>query len=200
MTLLDYYLPVFSHTLLALKDPEETAESLRQTLMQLYDTAYHQASQRHYSRQDIYAASSAILICLDELILCSGHPLAGCWRSSPLQSEIHGKRLGGMLFFQQLEEISDDNDELRILYLFCLFTGYKGRYVSDDNNVLENIITLHIKKLPREYVRCLKNDETQSWNIHPPMIEKKKKKPLLSISILLVTTVFYVSMNLMLII
>lgn len=90
MALLDNYLPLFSHTIIALEDPEASATSLRQTLMQLRDTANH----HHYGRQDIHSASSAIFICLDELILCSGHRMAECWRNNPLQKEIHGNSLG----------------------------------------------------------------------------------------------------------
>lgn len=200
MALLEDYLPLFSHTLIALEDPEVSATSLRQTLMQWHDTVHQRVSQRHYSHQDIHSASSAIFICLDELILCSGHRLAGYWRSHSLQKEIHGNSLGGMHFFQQLEEMSDDNDELRTLYLFCLLTGYKGRYVSDDNNVLEDIIHRHIKKLPEEYERCLHSGETLTWNTRQPVAKVKQKKPILTLFMVLAVSITYISMNLMLII
>ncbi|MCU6244136.1 DotU family type IV/VI secretion system protein [Enterobacter asburiae] len=200
MALLDDYLPLFSHMLIALDDPETSAVSLRQTLMQLHDTANHGIIQRHYRCQDIHSASSAVFICLDELILCSGHSLTECWRNHPLQKELHGNSLGGMHFFQQLEDMDNDNDELRTLYLFCLLTGYKGRYVSDDNNTLDEIIYRHIKKLPGEYGHCLKNGEAQAWNIRPGVLKARKKKLRLSLFIVLAVSITYIFMNLMLII
>ncbi len=196
MALLDNYLPLFSHTIIALDDPEASATSLRQTLMQLCDTANH----HHYGRRDIHSASSAVFICLDELILCSGHRLAECWRNDPLQKEIHGNSLGGMHFFQQLEDMDDDNDDLRILYLFCLLTGYKGRYVSDDNNELDDIIHRNIKKLPEEYEHCLYNGKTLTWNTFPHVLKVRKKKTLLPLFMVLAVSITYISMNLMLII
>ncbi|MFP2431126.1 DotU family type IV/VI secretion system protein [Enterobacter ludwigii] len=198
MALVDYYLTLFSHMLITLKNPEATAESLRQELLQELQTL-QQPSLRHYSRQDIYAASSAVCICLDELILCSGHPMVGYWRNHLLQREIHNNSLGGMHFFQQLSEISDNNHELRIVYLFCLLMGYKGRYVIDEKKELERIIDQNIKKLPQEYIRCLIYNETDVWNTRPEMPRLKKNKPILTIFIILLASIVYLSMNLMLV-
>ncbi|EBB6210879.1 MULTISPECIES: DotU family type IV/VI secretion system protein [Enterobacteriaceae] len=200
MALLDDYLPLISHTIIALEDPETSAVSLRQTLIQLRDTVYHLNSQGNNSRQDVRSACSAIFICLDEIILCSGHRMAEDWHQRPLQKEIHGNSLGGIHFFQQLEEISDNNDELRVVYLFCLFVGYKGRYITEDHHVLDDIIDRHVQKLPGEYAQSLYNGKTPAWNSRPPVTNTRKKKLSLRLLIVLAVSITYLIMNLLLII
>ncbi|MGV3344538.1 DotU family type IV/VI secretion system protein [Enterobacteriaceae bacterium LUAb1] len=211
MELLDIYLPLFTHTINVIQNkaclpaPDQSegdqASVLRQTLLALHETALYSAGKKNYVSQDISSATFAAFICLDEIILCSRHVLAETWHHHLLQNELPGRGLGGVMFFENLSAIDENNHSLRIVYLFCLFLGYKGRYIQDGDAPLEIIIAREIDKLPPRVKNCLEKNENLVWNMRPGAAKTRSnhKKKIMTLIVLSVFVV-YIAMNFILII
>lgn len=200
MELIDIYLPLFTHSINALKDPECKPAELRGDLLKYLETANDIVRAKNYSENDIELATSAIFFYLDEMILCSDCTWIEVWRKCLLQSEVPGKALGGVLFFEQLSKIDDNNHSLRLIYLFCLFLDYKGCYIQDANDSLEIIINKEIDKLPHSFKQHLKYNESLAWNMRY-QVEKKNSffKKITTTAVILSIFIIYLIMNLLLI-
>lgn len=200
MQLIDIYLPLFTRSINALTDPECQPDELRGDLLKLIENTNDIVRAKNYSENDIELATSAIFIYLDEMILCSDCTWKEVWRKGLLQSEAPCKALGGILFFEYLSQIDDKNYSLRLIYLFCLFLGYKGRYIQDADNTLNYIINNEIDKLPDPYKHYLKHNESLAWNIRHEIIGKNSYlKKITTTAIILSFLIVYLMMNLFLI-
>lgn len=56
------------------------------------------------------------------------------WRPLMLQKKIFSTSLAGVLFYDRLEALSQNDDELRELFVLCLSMGFLGRYSQHPND------------------------------------------------------------------
>ncbi|OCA52985.1 hypothetical protein Phpb_04037 [Photorhabdus namnaonensis] len=148
MQLLDCYIPVFTCVLRMIQQQVNQAETLRQTLLAELTQAQNRARLQGYGAQDIEEANFAVVVWADEAILCAGQEALSVWRQSSLQAELYDAELGGNTFFDRLGALVADNYQVRLVYVFCLFAGFYGRYGKRDNLELHNIIQQELDNLP----------------------------------------------------
>jgi type VI secretion system protein ImpK len=151
MGLIDLFLPLFICAISSIKNQKITATQLRKNILNLHATAIECAHNLKFPEVVISSATFATFICLDEIILCSDHHLTLEWRGMLLQNETTCQGLGGVIFFEHLNNIKENEGQLRILFIFCLLIGYKGRYVNDGTVALDILINQEINKLPHEF-------------------------------------------------
>lgn len=179
MNLLDVYMPLFTYainiisfennyTTMSCSESEVTGRpspnDVREQLLDLHNRITKQAKEKSFPCQDISSATLATLICLDEIILCSNSHLADVWQNYLLQNELPVKGLGGIVFYENLADIDINNHSLRILYIFCLFLGFKGKYIVAGEVSLGYIIDDEISKLPPIYQDSIRLNENNLWN------------------------------------
>jgi len=77
---------------------------------------------------------------IDEVILSSDFIDKKRWRKNLLQKKFYNTANAGREFYDRLLQIDKKSYDLRLLYLYCLFLGFKGKYFSDaDKEALEEV-------------------------------------------------------------
>lgn len=81
-----------------------------------------------------------ILAWIDEVILSSTYEQKRVWRKNLLQKKFFNTSNAGHEFYQRLSSLEKNDFDLRSLYLYCLFLGFKGKYYnSEDKETLDAI-------------------------------------------------------------
>jgi len=89
-----------------------------------------------------------VAVWIDEVILNSQNKDKRLWRKELLQKKFFNTSNGGFEFFENLNSLDKDASELRLLYLYCLFLGFRGRYYkTEDKKNLE-----HIFKIQKSFI------------------------------------------------
>lgn len=70
---------------------------------------------------------------IDEVILSSDFKDKKQWRKNLLQKKFFNTSNAGYEFYDELSRIDKNAYDLRMLYLYCLFLGFKGRYYKDED-------------------------------------------------------------------
>ncbi|HHL2712516.1 TPA: DotU family type IV/VI secretion system protein [Yersinia enterocolitica] len=152
MKLLNCYLPLFKLGYEFTLYPEKYADYvvLRETCIELLKKGALDA-ELEYDKADCDAALFAVVVWLDERILCSSLDCVDQWRATLLQMQLFQTSIGGELFFTWLDGIDEDNIPLLHVYLFCLLTGFHGKYMWQDNDLLHQRIEEAKLCLPQEW-------------------------------------------------
>ncbi len=74
-----------------------------------------------------------IVAWIDEMVLSSQNKDKKLWRKQLLQKKFFNTSNAGHEFFEKLEVLPSDAFEVRLLYLYCMFLGFKGRYYKVEN-------------------------------------------------------------------
>ena len=123
-----------------------TVEKLSDDYEALVSRANDEFNLRHIKFTD---ALFPIAVWIDEVILNSQNKDKKLWRKRLLQKRFFNTSNGGYEFFENLESLDGSASELRLLYLYCLFLGFKGKYYkAGDEKSLE-----HIFKTQKKFIR-----------------------------------------------
>jgi type VI secretion system protein ImpK len=141
MSLVNCYMPVFRFITSFILEPLEHIDyhRFRNNCIHLLEQA-HLAAELHHSPQDCEAAKFAVVIWLDEQVLCSAAGWVKQWRAALLQSYYFDLSVGGGEFFSRLDAIDKTNTQLRVVYLFCLLMGFHGKYTQQDAELQQRIV------------------------------------------------------------
>lgn len=104
-------------------------------LVQDYDTLIKQA-QHNFSQNNNIEFTSALfplIAWIDEVILASDYKDKKMWRKNLLQKKLFNTSNAGNEFYDRLNNLSADEFDLRLLYLYCMFLGFKGKYYRDED-------------------------------------------------------------------
>lgn len=117
-----------------------SAAAFRQHLKQALQMADQDARSRGYTPEDVKSAIFAVVAFLDESVLNSNNPVFSDWARMPLQEEITGEHVGGVVFFQRLRGVLDRPDSLALadlleIYQLCMELGYRGQYGGGGGDV-----------------------------------------------------------------
>lgn len=158
MRLLECYLPVF--TLIARLEyhTEEFADYEgfhRQCIMYL-EQSVKDAEQLALSDKEKDDALFAVVVWLDERVLCSSLPDSQRWRTGLMQRRYFHTAVGGNEFFVRLNTLAEEHQQARVVYLFCLQRGFHGKYGTQNAEELTIVI-----EQQRQY--CL----PQNWQVWP---------------------------------
>jgi type VI secretion system protein ImpK len=84
------------------------------------------------------------------------------WRPLMLQKKTFKTSLAGVLFYEQLESLSKDDNELREIFVLCLSMGFLGRYSQHPND--PDLIKLRL--VHYKLVRPIKANSENSSDEH----------------------------------
>ncbi|WP_262504756.1 DotU family type IV/VI secretion system protein [Serratia liquefaciens] len=192
MNLLNCYVPVFRFiTSFVLEVREYNDFSIfRNKCIQLLQQA-RLAAELHYSPQDCEDADFAVVIWLDEQVLCSDPDWVKQWRTVLLQHHYFDLSTGGGEFFSRLDSIDKDKYQIRMVYLFCLLMGFHGQYAQQDIE-LQRRISDERQCLPEPWRQWPNNAPiiSDSLSFHGEMKSIRKRfrhRKLLILSMVLVT-------------
>ena len=72
---------------------------------------------------------------IDETILISDFKDKKLWRKYLLQKTFFNTTNAGYDFFTKIKLLPNEDFELRVIYLYCLFLGFKGRYCYEKDKI-----------------------------------------------------------------
>ena len=158
MNLLNCYLPVFRLITAFLLHPQQHSDydAFREKCMSLLQYSLHE-SELHHEQQDCDNALFAVVLWLDERVLCSAATWVKKWQGELLQSHYFNISVGGEAFYFRLDEIEQSNVPVRIVYLFCLLMGFHGKYTGQCAQRLQKRIDKERQCLPEAW-RMWPND------------------------------------------
>lgn len=169
MSLLNCYLPVFRFITDFFLHPEEHLDYgvFREQSTALLQQALLE-SELHHDKQECDEAYFAVVLWLDERVLCSSAEWVKNWRADLLQSHCFNISVGGEAFFIHLDEIDKANVQLRMVYLFCLLMGFHGKYSGQDVQLLQQRIDDERQCLPEEW---------RQWPNNAALVEQEGRYP-----------------------
>ncbi|HDL7822253.1 TPA: DotU family type IV/VI secretion system protein [Yersinia enterocolitica] len=149
MNLLECYMPVFILITSLRSEPEKYSdyETTRECILDEIEKALRETEKISISDSESDSAFYAIIVMVDEVILCSELPFKKLWRDNLLQIKFFGHSTGGVEFFNILNRIIGTKNKAGYIFLFCLLLGFRGKYsVSSKNEIFS-----YINKLRSQY-------------------------------------------------
>lgn len=152
MSLLNCYLPLFRLTATLFLAPQQHQDYsvFRNQCMTLLEQAQRE-SELHHDQLECEEAFFAVVLYIDERVLCSTIPWIKEWRGELLQMQYFTISVGGQAFFSRLDAIDKTNTRLRMVYLFCLLMGFHGKYTQKDASLLQQRIACERQCLPEAW-------------------------------------------------
>ncbi len=88
------------------------------------------AREAGYTEQDTRLVLYALAALADEVMMASGGELREFWSTQPLQLLLFRENVAGERFFEHLESVRKQPQQLDVLrtYYLCLLFGFRGRY------------------------------------------------------------------------
>lgn len=148
MKLLDCYLPVFKLAARFAHEPEIFADydTFRALCISRLEESMQEACHHDISESERDHAFFAVVVWLDETLLCSAQPLVQHWRSGLLQRKYFRTSIGGELFFSRLSDLKEEEQGARQVFLFCLHNGFCGKYGGEqDRQTLTALIEQQLR-------------------------------------------------------
>ncbi len=148
MRLVDGFIPIFER-LTAL--PQRLAESdsmeletVRNEFIDQLAVLDSEAYLEHFTEQQLEAARFAVVALIDEKVGETDWGSRHEWSTQPLQKQLFSTRNAGEVFFDKLdnlEQLGDGSDQVRLVYLYCLKLGFSGRFFAPgERGFLETLI------------------------------------------------------------
>jgi type VI secretion system protein ImpK len=134
-----------------------------------------------YPDRQLKAAKYALAAFVDETVLSINSPLREEWEKFPLQLEYFGEHLGGVRFFERLDEsikeIKTESDVVEVYYI-CMLLGFKGKYQVYMEDQLQQLIKNTAEQLKRAG-RLQELELSPHWRVaDQPQIPDQPRLPL----------------------
>ena len=102
------------------------------------------------SREDYDLGRFAVCVWVDEAILNSPWQEKDRWQTEQLQRVFYQTAAGGEAFFERLNRLGPDQQDVREVYYFCLALGFKGRHIHEgDELLLDQLKASNLKLLSK---------------------------------------------------
>jgi type VI secretion system protein ImpK len=190
--------PVFDLVLKIRAETITPTSELRAAVQALFQEMEQRGATLRYPERQIKAAKFALATFVDETVLDIHSPLREEWEKFPLQLEYFGEHLGGVKFFDRLDdllrEIKTEADVVEVYYV-CMLLGFKGKYKVYMEDQLQQVIKNTADQLKR-VGRLQELELSPHWRVgDQPKLPEKPRVPLwLKIttgSVLLLALVIY---------
>ena len=151
MRLMDCYIELIAYVSYLLKSAATSHASLEQVKTDINQLIAKCDDNFHKSRlpqEDYDLSRFAIFAWIDEAILSSSWQEKGKWQSEQLQRTYYQTTDGGELFFDKLNQLTPQQEQVREVYYLCLSLGFSGRYCNPgDEFLLEQLKNSNLKLL-----------------------------------------------------
>jgi len=159
--------PVFELLLKLQAGLIEPSNELRPSLKQLLDDFEQRGVTLRYGTNQIQSAKFALTAFADEIMLSAALPLHEEWEKFPLQLEYFREHLGGVKFFEKLDELlknpEQEADVIEVFYV-CILLGFKGKYKIYMEDQLKALTEATANEL-RRVGRLTETDLSPHWRV-----------------------------------
>ena len=151
MRLMDCYIELIAYVSYLLKTTATGHASLEQVKTDINQLIAKTEDNFHKSRlpqTDYDLSRFAVFAWIDEAILSSAWPEKGKWQGEQLQRIYYQTTDGGELFFDKLNQLGPQQEQVREVFYLCLTLGFRGRYCNPgDEFLLEQLKNSNLKLL-----------------------------------------------------
>jgi type VI secretion system protein ImpK len=135
MTLSALFVPLMAYVQGLDRQQMPEAQSVHDELQRLIRQARELALSQEIELQHFHDALFPVAAWVDErLALLPQWQQERPWRSFMLQRKLFSTSLAGVQFFQRLEQLGPDEQELREVYVTCMALGFVGRFSQNQNS------------------------------------------------------------------
>jgi len=118
-----------------------------------------------------------IVAWIDEVILNSRNEQKKLWQKQLLQKKFFNISDAGDAFFDILKKLPDDSNEVRLLYLYCLMLGFRGKYYRvEDQQALDGIFEIQKACMHDDFLKAFPKIAFKYAYTQNPTPSKKKFK------------------------
>lgn len=122
-------------------------EQVKARVDSMLSAAYNEAVDA-FGAEDAGLARFAICSWIDEAILSSAWNEKLSWQKEPLQLKYYQTLAAGEQFFEKLNSLGLQSNDVREVFYLCLAMGFMGRYCKDEDKfLLEQLKTSNLKVL-----------------------------------------------------
>lgn len=169
MRLVDCFCELFAFVLQLLDTPDQHTEArqVHERCLGLVEAARQCSKERGYDQYRFEQALFAVIVWIDEAILCSNLPLIRDWPNLLLQMHFFNTNNGGDEFYERLGKLDLQDSQLIEVFAYCFSFGFHGRLYADTTQLEKHrdelysrlYSTVPAKKLfPASYCGNEKND------------------------------------------
>ncbi len=139
------YVAYFTKTVSAEQPSFEQVKTDTYHLIGKSQDTFHQST---LPQEDFDLARFAVFAWIDEVILNSGWQKKDSWQSEQLQRIYYQTTDAGEIFFDKLNVLGQEQEQVREVYYLCLALGFTGRYCNPgDEFLLEQLKNSNLKLL-----------------------------------------------------
>uniref|UniRef100_UPI004057969C DotU family type IV/VI secretion system protein n=1 Tax=Candidatus Electrothrix sp. TaxID=2170559 RepID=UPI004057969C len=146
MRLVDYFCELFAFVLDLFESQEQQdveAHQIHKRCLELVETARQCGRDHGLEQHRFEQALFAVVVWIDEVIICSDLPFVRQWPNFFLQLHFFNTNNGGDEFYDRLEAIDKKEDELIEIFAYCLALGFHGRLYADSSALAERRAELY---------------------------------------------------------
>lgn len=139
---------IYFRTEKALLNP--SVKEIKSTVHQLIRQSEKCREEEELSFADYDNARFAVIAWLDETMMKSAWTGKDEWKTALLQRQYYKTFAAGEEFFEKLEKLEPDQNEIREVFHLCLMAGFSGKYSAfedDDPRTLHHVMSLNLKRL-----------------------------------------------------
>jgi len=134
MRLIDRFSEIFSYTEYLTKNMKSGQVQVElEKLITDYTALFEPLEADMGSDEKLASSMFAVSAWVDEKILCSGWDEAHKWVIHQLQRKFFNTTNAGEEFFNRLDELAEEDKEVREVFAYCLSLGFSGMYFSKEN-------------------------------------------------------------------
>ena len=124
-------------------------EEMRSEMQKRIDKSLRLFEENSFSHDDYDLARFAVFVWIDETIMQSTWDGKAQWKKNLLQREYYKTSGGGVEFYNRLERLEPEQNEVREIYYLCLVSGFKGMYgtSNEDTFARDAIKSKNLKRL-----------------------------------------------------
>ncbi|WP_250495316.1 DotU family type IV/VI secretion system protein [Caballeronia sp. GAWG1-1] len=110
------------------------ARALAEAIDEAIDQARHEARIHNFVPSDFDNALFAVLAWADEVLISSEWAGAPHWQRHLMQRRHFNTTTAGVSFYARLDDLRDDQADVREVFALCLALGFKGRYAQERSS------------------------------------------------------------------
>lgn len=134
MRLSDCFIDILAYvSYFTLNESTKPYDQVRHEVSTLLSDSRENAEKKQVNMDAYDKAAFAICSWIDESLMESSWKHRTEWQKNLLQTKMFKTSDGGLLFFERLNQLRPDENEVREVYFLCIALGFSGVYSLDNN-------------------------------------------------------------------
>lgn len=150
MRLASYWIPEMESAYGAIRQDGVAAADVVAQLKASLDARCADASRQGYAPDEVQDALYAVVAWIDEMAMSFAWPGAATWRLSPLQRHYFSTTHAGVGFFERLQGLAPQAQEVREVYALMLLAGFQGDYAHRPTDELSQFRRELLERVEQE--------------------------------------------------